>query len=104
MWRKNFLTEARKLLFYTAVAHINISDRTIFDARVGFEIKEGYAITVEFVTIDVVEKWPKMILPSSEELIQKVKDMEKDLADRKFGKIQMNFAFRDPTGGIAITD
>jgi hypothetical protein len=61
-------------------SHIfNISRRTIFDARIGFELKEGYAITFKFATIDVVEHWPKMILPSSPELIQKVGDMERDL-------------------------
>jgi hypothetical protein len=84
------------LLLYNAVACINISRRTIFDARIGFEIKEGYAITFEFATIDVVENWPKMILPSSPELIQKVGDMERDLVNRKFQKIRMNFVFRDP--------
>jgi hypothetical protein len=83
-------------LLYSAVACINISYRTIFDARIGFELKEGYAITFEFATIDVVEKWPKMMLPSSAELIQKVGDMERDLENRKFQKIRMNFAFRDP--------
>jgi len=69
---------------------------TIFDARIGFELKEGYAITFEFATIDVVENWPKMILLSSPELIQKVGDMERDLENRKFQKIRMNFVFRDP--------
>jgi len=57
---------------------------------------EGYAITFEFATIDVVETWPKMILPGSPELIQKVGDMQRDLENRRFQKIRMNFAFRDP--------
>jgi hypothetical protein len=93
--RKNFLTAACKLLLYIAVACSNISHRIIFDARIGFEIKKGYAITFEFATINVVEKWPKMILPSSLELIQKVADMESDLVNRK---IRMNFVFRDAIG------
>jgi len=73
---------------------------TIFDARIGFELKEGYAITFEFATADVIKNgiktWPKMVLPSSPELIQKVGDMERDLEKRKFQKIRMNFVFRDP--------
>ena len=60
---------ACKFLLYNAVAYINICFRTIFDARIGFEIMEGYAITFEFATIDVVETWPKMILPGLLELI-----------------------------------
>ncbi|KAI8710401.1 hypothetical protein NCS52_01576700 [Fusarium sp. LHS14.1] len=64
----------------------------IFDARVGFEIKLGYAITFEFATVDVVEKWPKMILPNTPKLAEKVADMERP-------KIRLNFEFRDSTGG-----
>jgi hypothetical protein len=90
--RKHFLTVACKLLLYSVVACINIFRRTIFDARIGFELKEGYAITFEFATADVVERgekpWPKMVLPSSP-------DMERDLENRKFQKIRMNFVFRD---------
>ncbi len=85
------------MLLYIAVACPNTSRRTIFDTRIGFEIKEGYAITFEFATIDVVKNWPKMVLPSSQELIQVVGDMESDLVDRKFQKIRMNFVFKDPT-------
>merc|ERR1712093_113440 len=63
---------------------------TIFDARIGFELKEGYATTFEFATADVIKNgiktWPKMVLPSSPELIQKVGDMERDLEKRKFQK------------------
>jgi hypothetical protein len=56
---------------------------------------EGYAITFEFATIDIIETWPKMILPGSPKLIQKVKDMQRDLENRRFQKIRMNFAFKD---------
>ena len=94
--RYHFLTGACKLLRYSVVACINIFRRTIFDARIGFELKEVYAITFEFATADVVKNWPKMVLPSSPELIQKVGDMERDLENRKFQKIGMNFVFRDP--------
>jgi hypothetical protein len=54
--RKNFLTVACKLLLYSVVACINIFRRTIFDARIGFELKEGYAITFEFATADVITR------------------------------------------------
>ena len=101
--RKHFLMVACKLLLCSVVVCINIFCRTIFDARIGFELKEGYAITFEFATIDVVERgdkpWPKMVLPSSPELIQKVGDMERDLENRKFQKIRMNFVFRDSIAG-----
>ncbi|PVH69048.1 hypothetical protein DL98DRAFT_506210 [Cadophora sp. DSE1049] len=63
----------------------------IFDARISFEIKQGYAITFEFATADVVEKWEKMNLPDTPGLAQKVADMESS-------KIRMNFAFKDTTG------
>ncbi len=86
---------ACKLLLYSVIVCINIFRRTIFDARIGFELKEGYAITFEFATADVIKTWPKMVLPSSPELIQKVGDMERDLENRKFQKIGMNFVFRD---------
>jgi hypothetical protein len=67
------------------------SRRAIFDARISFEIKQGYAITFEFATVDVVEKWPKMNLPDTPGLAQKVANMESS-------KIRISFAFRDTTG------
>ncbi len=79
------------MLLYRVVACINISRRTIFDARIGFELKEGYVITFKFATIDVVERgdkpWPKMVLPGLPELIQKVGNIERDLVNRKFQKV-----------------
>ncbi|KAG4425785.1 hypothetical protein IFR04_000992 [Cadophora malorum] len=69
---------------------------TIFDARIGFELKEGYAITFEFATADVIKTWPKIVLPSSPELIQKVGDMERDLETRRPQRVRTNFVFREP--------
>jgi hypothetical protein len=57
------------LLLYNVIAYINIFRKTIFDARIGFELKEGYAITFEFATIDIVKNWLKIVLSSSLELI-----------------------------------
>ncbi len=64
---------ACKLLLYSIVACINIFHRTIFNARISFELKEGYTITFEFVIANIVEQgekpWPKMVLLSLLELI-----------------------------------
>jgi hypothetical protein len=84
---------------YVTIVCTNVPRRAIFDAGVGFEIKKGYAITYEFATVDIVVNWPKMILPNSPELKQKVEDMEGDLKKRNFNNIRMNFAFIDTTGG-----
>lgn len=95
--RKHFLTVACKVLLYSGVvASINMCRRTIFDARIGFELKEGYAITFEFATADVIKTWPKIVLPSSPELIQKVGDMERDLETRRPQRVRTNFVFREP--------
>jgi hypothetical protein len=67
--RKNFLIAAYKFLFYNTVIYINICFRIIFDTRIGFEIMEGYIIIFEFAIIDIVEIWPKIILPGLPELI-----------------------------------
>jgi hypothetical protein len=86
--RKNFLTAACKLLPNTASLCSDTSRSAIFDARISFEIKQGYAITFEFATVDIVEKWPKMNLPYIPGLAQKVADMESS-------QIRINFAFID---------
>jgi len=67
----------------------------ILDARVGFEIKQGYAITFLFATDDVITKWAKIVLPSSEGLRQKVAEMEKEST-----RIGLNFAFEGSVGSI----
>jgi hypothetical protein len=67
------LTVACKLLLYNIVAYINIFRKTIFDARISFKLKEGYAITFKFAIANIVERgekpWPKIVLPSLLELI-----------------------------------
>ncbi|KAH7151931.1 hypothetical protein B0J13DRAFT_582863 [Dactylonectria estremocensis] len=61
----------------------------ILDARLCFEIKQGYAITFMFATEDVVAKWAKIVLPHSTTLADKVAQMEK-----KSTKIGLNFTFQ----------
>jgi hypothetical protein len=74
---------ACKLLLCSVVVCINNFRRTIFDAQIGFELKEEYVIIFEFAIIDVVKRgdkpWLKMVLLSSLELIQKVRDIERNL-------------------------
>ncbi len=38
--------------------------RVILDSRVDYEMKEGYAITFEFATDDIIETWSKMKVPA----------------------------------------
>jgi len=47
-------------LLYNAIAYINICFKTIFDARISFEIIEGYAITFEFAIADIVKRGEKL--------------------------------------------
>lgn len=67
--------------------------RVILDARLGFETKQGYAITFMFATDEVLTGWPKMVLPNSPGLVGKVVDMDSP-------KIGMNFAFKNLAGSI----
>ena len=53
------MTIAYKLLLYSVVAYINIFRKTIFNARISFELKEGYAIIFEFAIADIVERGEK---------------------------------------------
>ncbi|KAJ5111751.1 hypothetical protein NUU61_001381 [Penicillium alfredii] len=48
----------------------------ILDARLGFQIEKGYAITFLFATDEVIANWAKMTLPYSVGLEQKVKNLE----------------------------
>ncbi|KAK3328704.1 hypothetical protein B0T19DRAFT_357440 [Cercophora scortea] len=66
----------------------------ILDARLGFEIKQGYAITFLFAANEVLANWAKIILPHSEALEEKVSDMEKEST-----KIGLNFTFKASPGG-----
>lgn len=65
----------------------------ILDARLGLELKQGYAITFVFATEDVLGKWPAMFLPNLPLLKQKVRD-EMESPD-----IGVNFAFGGPAAG-----
>jgi hypothetical protein len=62
----------------------------ILDARLGREIWGGYAITIIFVTEDLVTGLPKMILPNLPGLKAKVASMQ-----MQSEKIGVNFAFED---------
>ncbi|KJZ69323.1 hypothetical protein HIM_11281 [Hirsutella minnesotensis 3608] len=64
----------------------------ILDGRVAFEIVSGYAITFEFATVDVLDKWTKMILPKTPGLAERVAGMQSS-------KIRINFEFEDPVQG-----
>ncbi|AEO57119.1 hypothetical protein MYCTH_2056329 [Thermothelomyces thermophilus ATCC 42464] len=68
----------------------------ILDARLGFEIKEGYAITFLYATDEVIANWAKIVLPYSKALVEKVSDMEKEST-----RIGLNFAFEVSPGGKA---
>ena len=67
------------------------SYRVIADARIGFHIIQGYAITFIFGTEDVVAKWVKMTLPYSEVLQEIVHRMQADTPN-----IGFNFMFELP--------
>ncbi|KAM4058165.1 hypothetical protein HRG_014529 [Hirsutella rhossiliensis] len=61
----------------------------VLDGRIGFEIKRGYAITFEFATVDILERWTKMTLPNTPGLAEKVAGMQSS-------NIRINFEFEDP--------
>ncbi|KAM7188712.1 hypothetical protein V8F33_010482 [Rhypophila sp. PSN 637] len=69
----------------------------ILDARLGFEIKEGYAITFLFAEEEVIVKWPKIGLPYSKALAEKVSSMEKEMPT-----IRLNFSFDASPGSKSI--
>lgn len=48
----------------------------LLDARVGYEIKSGYTITLEFATEDIIKNWPKMRV--SAELAKKIESMQSE--------------------------
>ncbi|KAK4118164.1 hypothetical protein N657DRAFT_667302 [Parathielavia appendiculata] len=65
----------------------------ILDARLGFEIKQGYAITFLFAVDEVIANWAKIVLPYSEALVGKVSEM-----GRESKKIGLNFTFEASPG------
>ncbi|KAK1973279.1 hypothetical protein LZ30DRAFT_744034 [Colletotrichum cereale] len=62
----------------------------ILDARLRFEIKQGFAVTFVFATEDVLAKWPPMLLPNLLVLQQKVRD------EMESPSVGVNFAFANP--------
>lgn len=62
----------------------------ILDARVCFEIKQGYTMTFMFATEDVLVKWRKIVLPNSTILRNQVAEIENISP-----KIGLNFAFQE---------
>jgi hypothetical protein len=65
----------------------------VLDARLGFQIEQGYAITFLFATNEVVANWAKMTLPYSEGLERKVRELE--MLSTKIGH---NFTFEGSGG------
>jgi len=71
----------------------NDSDlRVIVDARLGLELKQGYAIVFVFATQNVLNKWPPMFLPNLPTLQHKVRD------EMESPEIGVNFAFEKTSG------
>lgn len=69
--------------------------KVMVDARLGLELKQGYAITFVFATENVLNKWPPMFLPNLPELQQKVRN------EMESPEIGVNFAFENTTRGTA---
>lgn len=67
--------------------------KMIVDARLGLELKKGYAIAFVFATEDALNRWPPMFLPNVSTLKQKVQD-EMDSPD-----VGVNFAFEKTASG-----
>lgn len=66
-------------------AHSDLTS-VILDARLGFQIKKGYAITFVFATDEVLAKWKKIVLPYSAGLERRVADIKASST-----KIGLNF-------------
>ena len=60
--------------------------RVILDARVDYEMKEGYAITFEFATDSIIKNWPKMMVPTK--LVQKVAGMQTEMITVNYEVVQ----------------
>ncbi|KAJ3494997.1 hypothetical protein NLG97_g3709 [Lecanicillium saksenae] len=69
----------------------------IMDARLGFEIRTGYAITFMFGTEDVVASWPKIVLPNSAVLAKKIEIME-----ARSKRIGLNITFHEEGGLLEL--
>ncbi|KAK1754138.1 hypothetical protein QBC47DRAFT_385845 [Echria macrotheca] len=69
--------------------------RAIVDARLGLELKQGYAIAFVFATEDALNRLPPMFLPNLPTLKQKVRD-EMESPD-----IGVNFAFGKTASGTS---
>ncbi|EXK77665.1 hypothetical protein FOQG_17628 [Fusarium oxysporum f. sp. raphani 54005] len=67
--------------------NFSVGGSVIVDARLGREISAGYAITVGFMTEELVAKMRPMVLPNDAGLKEKVSGMQSE-------KIGLNFAFQ----------
>lgn len=85
-----FRTEAYEFSAHTFHCVSDDLARVILDARVCFEIKQGYTMTFMFATEDVLVKWPKIVLPDSTILRDQVAKIENINP-----KIGLNFAFQE---------
>lgn len=66
-----------------------MSERAVLDARLAFNIIDGFAITFAFATKNELKQWRKMQIPrKTESLVRRIADME----SRTIG---VNFAFED---------
>jgi len=74
--RLNLNKVACKLLSTLQSHPLNKSCKAILDARLAFEIKDGFTITSAFATEDEVKTWATILLPRSPELAAKVTEME----------------------------
>ena len=77
--------------------HVLTSYRVILDARLGREIREGYAITAIFTSEELVARFelPQMLLPDSPGLRKKITEMQEQSQN-----IRLNFTFKDTSRDI----
>lgn len=68
-------------------------NRIIVDARLGFKVVQGFAITFGFARREELKEWAKMRLPKTPSLIDKVAGMESST-------IGTNFEFVDETSSV----
>lgn len=65
-------------------------DRVILDSRTSYEMERGYVIKCEFATEDMAEPWPKLELPRTKAIEDKVAAMQSS-------KIRVNVIFQQTT-------
>ncbi len=78
---------ACKYALHILTAHANMSQRALLDARLAFNIIEGFAVTFAFATQEELQTWSKMRIPrQTDRLAQKMAEMGSK-------HIGVNFAF-----------